>query len=196
VWDLPLKSGNRLLDAVIGGWTISQTFFYHTSFPFSIADVATDTALAANNMSFFGGVAAFGGSSANVLALPISGIPTTCTSLNKPCWTAADFAPSTVFNGSARNAFRGPNFFNSDFSLSKRFKVVGERLGFTVGANAYNVFNHPHFFSPGFNIAGPDITGCSLGVVCASAVPPTSPFGSFAGAAFGRLVQVTGKIDF
>ena len=46
-----------------------------------------------------------------------------------------------------RNQYRGPHYFDMDFNLFKNFKV-GERFNFAIGAQAFNVFNHPNFGLP------------------------------------------------
>src|SRR6185369_1048679 len=38
VWDLPFKSSNGFLNQVIGGWTVSGTFFARTGYPFTVSD--------------------------------------------------------------------------------------------------------------------------------------------------------------
>ena len=53
----------------------------------------------------------------------------------------------TTFPNQGRNQFRGPGFFDSDLSVNKNFKLT-ERMAFGIGANLYNVFNHPNFAQP------------------------------------------------
>ena len=60
-------------------------------------------------------------------------------------------ATETGFSSTRRNLFRGPNYFNSDFDLLKRFNIT-ERANFAVGANFYNVFNHPNFATPNADV--------------------------------------------
>ena len=50
-------------------------------------------------------------------------------------------APAS-FGTIPRNSFRGPGYFNSDLGLKKSFRLT-ERFSFTLGANAYNILNHP-----------------------------------------------------
>ena len=53
----------------------------------------------------------------------------------------------SAFSNQKRNCLRGPGFFDSDFSINKNFKLT-ERMALGVGANFYNVFNHPNFQNP------------------------------------------------
>ena len=50
-----------------------------------------------------------------------------------------------------RGSITGPGFMNVDFSATKRFKVT-ESSGITFQANFFDLFNHPNFFVPAFNI--------------------------------------------
>ena len=183
VWVLPFKSKTQLLDRAINGWTVSGTFFYHSGFPFSIVDGTATNNLFADNVP--------PSALASVLAQPIGSIPTTCTNKQSPCFSASQFATATSFGTIARNAFRGPGYFNSDFSLRKNFRVT-ERLGFQIGANAYNIFNHANFANPAFNTLSN-----TFGLVTSTVSPPTTPYGAFAGSvANARIVQIVGKLTF
>ncbi len=51
------------------------------------------------------------------------------------------------FGNTGRNFYRGPGFFDSDLCLFKDFHFT-ERMMFTLGANAFNIFNHPNFANP------------------------------------------------
>jgi hypothetical protein len=67
-----------------------------------------------------------------------------------------------------------------------------EHTTFAIGANAYNVFNHANFAPPG------SVVGSStFGVISSVAAPPTSPYGSFQGAAVTQRVLVLhGRFTF
>jgi hypothetical protein len=188
VWELPITASNRLLNAAIGGWTVSGTFFRRSGFPFSVVDGNFFNSVAANNLFL-----------ATVLGQPAPGasITRSCSSgaVNSatPCFTATQFGTPTSFVGSlGRNAFRGPGYFNTDLSLRKNFKL-SERLGLQIGANAYNVLNHPNFANPLANLNNPQ----QFGQILSTVSPATTPYGSFPAAAEdARIVQVTGKITF
>lgn len=189
VWDLPFKSDNGFLNAAISGWTISGTIFYHSGVPFSLVDGVA--AGAVGNATFFGATAA------TVLPQPVVPIPHSCTTIStpqqpgNPCYATDDFSSTSFVGTAGRNSFVGPGFFNSDFRVQKEFKYR-EVFGFTIGAAAYNVFNHPNFFIPGNEIHSP-----TLGLVTQTVEVPTSPYGAFAGSAVdGRIVQIFGKFSF
>ena len=194
LWDIPFKPSNRLLNEVLGGWELGETFFYHTGFPFSIEDGVSQSGIVANNQNAVP-------TEVLVLAQPVSAIPSNCGSsaITTPCFTAANFSatPAAFINGLGRNALRGPGFFNTDMTLRKNFRIT-ERIGFQLGANAFNVFNHPNFNAPSANTAFGGLFGTiNNAIVSGNPQPPTSPYGAFASAAVdARIVQVQGKITF
>jgi hypothetical protein len=197
IYQLPFKSQSRLLNAAIGGWQISGTFFWHSGFPFSITDGGlTDELASSENMAHAG-----------FLFQPLPGFTTRNFSGNRECvgwltggptcFTTADFAPVTTFTGDVvgRNAFRGPGFFGGDFSLRKSFELISEnRLNFEVGVNVFNVFNHTNIGAPYSSTAN---IGLPFGGAFFTAQPPTSPYGAFAAAATDmRMAQIVGKLVF
>ena len=108
-------------------------------------------------------------------------------------FSASDFAAgASGFSSGGRNAFRGPSYFNTDLSVRKNFKL-NESLTFILGANAFNVLNHPNFANPNANLA----SSANLGLITNTVSSPTSPYGSGAFASTdARIVQVFGKLIF
>ncbi|HTZ47132.1 MAG TPA: carboxypeptidase regulatory-like domain-containing protein [Verrucomicrobiae bacterium] len=187
VWDLPIHSGNHWADFFIGGWQVAGTFFYRSGLPFSIEDGQQALAMLPNNLTVNGGLLA------TVLYTPAQGQPTAFGSgcASHACFTTNTFATPTDFNAYARNAFRGPGYFNTDMNLKKTFRIR-ERTQFMVGANAFNILNHPNFQNPIANNLS-----SAFGTINAAAVSPTTPYGAFASAAEGmRIVQVFAKLSF
>jgi hypothetical protein len=186
LYQLPFKSENRLVNAAIGGWMISGTWFYRTGFPFSMVDGATAGGLAGNNLA-----------GAQILLQPTAAFtqrnfshPGNCPNLQ--CWDSSDFVASTDFNGPVgRNAFRGPGFLGGDLSVRKNFAIT-ERMTFQLGLSAYNWLNHANFGTPYPNTNAP-----IFGEAVLTQTPPTSPYGAFAAAATDqRIAQITGKFIF
>ena len=187
VWELPIKSSHHLLNFLVGGWQISGTFFYRTGLPFSIVNGAQGVNFVPNNLTANGALLA------TVLYEPAQGVPTSfgANCATTSCFSTASFTTPTSFNANARNAFRGPGYFNTDMNLKKSFAFT-ERFKFTLGANFFNILNHPNFDNPVSN----DLSS-SFGSITTAAVSPTTPYGAFASAAEGmRIVQVFGKITF
>ena len=191
VYQLPFKSEQRLLNAAIGGWTISGTMFYRSGFPFSIIDGGATAGLVGNNL---GGTSSFG---ATILAQPLPNFTQRNFSNGRACvlvacFSSADFATSTDFMGDVgRNAFRGPGFLGGDLSVKKNFAIT-ERMTFQLGFSAYNWFNHANYGAPFPNTNAP-----FFGQVAFTQTAPTSPYGAFAAAATDqRIAQITGKFIF
>jgi hypothetical protein len=191
VYQLPFKSEQRLLNAAIGGWTISGTMFYRSGFPFSIIAGGATAGLVGNNL---GGTSSFG---ATILAQPLPtftqrnfGNGRACVLV--ACFSSADFATSTDFMGDVgRNAFRGPGFLGGDLSVKKNFAIT-ERMTFQLAFSAYNWFNHANYGAPFPNTNAP-----FFGQVAFTQTAPTSPYGAFAAAATDqRIAQITGKFIF
>ena len=63
---------------------------------------------------------------------------------------------------------------------------------FTIGANAYNILNHPHFANP-----DDSITSGTFGQVQSTVVPASSPYGNFQGSSVsGRVLQLEMQVKF
>jgi hypothetical protein len=178
-YEVPFKSQNHFVNAAIGGWGFSQTIFYRTGEPFSV--YKSGSAFGLKN-----------GNNARVLIDYLGG-PTTCTDPRHQCFTTTTFATSqTNFGNVARNFFRGPHFFDSDFSIFKNFQIRESGMGFTLVADAFNVFNHPNFANPTPN----NVSGF-FGFITSTVTAPNSPYGNFQGAAVsGRVLQLGLKFKF
>lgn len=187
VYNPTWKPGNPILNTLFGGWQLSQTFFLRSGLPYSVTDSVAGTEF---NNTYGGTVLAtyLGGGSLNGCTSPgpISN-PNLCVNANN----FAAVGSETTFGNLARNSFRGPGYFNSDFNAMKNFSLT-ERFKLRVGVNMFNVFNHPNFENPISNIANP-----AFGQLLATVSPATSPYGSFQGAGVsGRLIQTEIHIQF
>jgi len=188
LYQMPFHSENRIVDTALGGWVMSGTIYFHTGFPFSLEDADTANNNFAGNFGA-GGVA---------LLQPVTAVASSCTSPGVQCYNLDSFAgqgtnPAPTGWGTAkRNAYRGPNYFNTDFSLRKNFRVT-ERMSLQLGANAYNVLNHPNFQIPN----NATFFGSAFGQITSTVSPPTTPYGSFAGSlASARILQIVAKFTF
>jgi len=186
VYNVPHKFGPS---ALLEGWTVAGTVFARSGLPFTVVDSNAYGILNGENY----GIAATSSVPAQVL-----GGSRSCTSQAAnpatPCLLASDFAFATTgFGEQRRNQFTGPRFFNTDFTVTKMFKVPHwESAHFGVGAQFFNIFNHPHFDQP-----DADIASQSFGRIINPVASPTSIFGSFLGAdASPRLVQLHATFTF
>jgi hypothetical protein len=95
------------------------------------------------------------------------------------------------FGNYARNTARGPGFFDTDLNVTKNINVT-ERLKFAVGANFFNLFNHPNFDLPVNNLS----VG-NFGNIIATVSPATNPYGAFLSVPLtGRIIQMNARVTF
>jgi hypothetical protein len=52
-----------------------------------------------------------------------------------------------TYGNVGRNTLQGPNLYETDFSVSRRFSLT-ERLGLQFRAEIFNLFNHANFNTP------------------------------------------------
>src|SRR5580765_870119 len=188
VWDIPRFWGPR---AVFGDWTVSGTIFARTGLPFTVVDSNATSILASNN---FGGV--LNDTGAFVFANYLGGAPSSCSAsaVNTPCFTTAMFSQATSGLGvQRRNQFYGPNFFDTDFTVMKNFRIPRWESGkLGVGLQFFKLFNHPNFDQPVGDVSKP-----SFGAIITTVSTPTSILGSFLGGdASPRLMQVKASLTF
>lgn len=188
VWTMPLRLPAHALNRLLAEWTISQNLFARSGLPLTVFD---DTTFLPN----------FGTGPAQVVA---ANGQMNCQNGKSQCLNPAAFESVSAYGAyptQARNMFRGPAFFDSDLSVNKNIKLT-ERFAFQLGANLYNVFNHPNFANPNgnlsnFNAAGVGEPGGNFGLITRTTAPPTTPYGaSFAGSLSGRIIQIQSKVIF
>jgi len=192
VWNTP-KLHNFWLNA-IADWTISGTFFYFSGHPFTAIDGADSGTLAGFNY----GDTIFANSSVGPLSCGGSAVANNYVATT-PCMSASDFttpvSPTGVFSfgNQRRNQIYGPGYFDTDLTIMKNFHIPGwEGAELQIGAQAFNVLNHPNFDQP----VG-DITNSQFGFINRTVSTPTSIFGSFLGAdASPRALQIRAQLRF
>jgi hypothetical protein len=184
VWNTPWKLKNPILDRAINNWTLGGKFFVRSGLPFSVTDGNLAGAVGPNV-------------SGRILAsYARASVTRSCGTgaVNTPCYSRSDFVPSlseTNWGNVSRNSFYGPGYTNIDATLFKNFAIT-ERMKFAIGAQAYNLLNHPHFAPPRSNLSGG-----GFGTITGTVSSPTSPYGSFQGSAWsGRVLVITGRFNF
>jgi hypothetical protein len=191
VYEEPFKASNRIVDSVAGGWVLGAKTYYRGGQPFSIT-----------NGGVLGGYHTLGGTLMPDLAAgltrhsitnPTASNPHSCIDVS--CMDITQFgayASQSDFGNLRRNALFGPHYVDTDLSVMKRVVKTEGGLMFQIGASTYNIFNHANFSSP----VG-DISSGAFGQITSAVAPPTSPYGSFQGAAITqRLLVVHGKFTF
>ena len=188
VYTPTFHSGNAVVRNVLGGWQVSSKIFWRSGLPFSVTD--GNTALGNFGTSLLGTYSGTGGAAQTSCGAAAAITP--CVNANAFV-NAADpnFSNYTSFSTQTRNQFHGPHYFDVDLSLYRTFKLK-ERLNFSVGMQAFNLFNHPNFNLPD-NVLGDS----TFGQILTMASTPTSAYGNFLGFdSSPRVIQLTGKIVF
>ena len=168
------------------GWLASAIAGFRSGFPFSVVtaqpSIADPRDPSPSNYVVGGLIllnrADFAGKNASDAALtsPVA-IPGGEIVLN-----SSQFA-SPVYNrlgNSARNEFRGPGFWNVDFSMSRSFAIpkMGERTSMQFRAEFFNVFNHTNLNSPIANLQDSSFGQASFGRSgVGSSSPSAAPLG-------------------
>ena len=173
---------------MFGGWTLAGNWFLRSGLPFTVVDNSALGTLAGYNYA------------GAIFASPAGSGPGTCISaVNSPCLSTSQFAPGAAVTGAptgfgtiARNSIYGPHFFDVDLALMKDIRIK-EKVTFSFGAQAYNIFNHTNFDQPVSDISNP-LFGTSI----AEVAPPTGLLGAFVPgtAASPRFVEIKGVIRF
>ena len=77
--------------------------------------------------------------------------------------------PAPGSNGSGRNIFRGPNYWNVDLGIVKLFDIT-ERFKLQFRTEMFNAFNHPNFDNPrSASVGSPTVTSSQRQITVSSA---------------------------
>jgi hypothetical protein len=212
VYQLPVKIRNRALGHALNGWQVSGTVFWHSGIPFSVLS----TPYSANGNGIVNGS---GPQFASVVpGVPryehklIPGVtqPGTVQWLNPDAFVSAvdpstgacyggDSPKNCQFGNLSRNALRGPNFFWSDFYLTKWF-LPTERVKMRFDVQFFNVFNHPNFGLPSMVLAGipgKPSTQTGFGALTYTTSPPTGLLGvGLGGDSTPRMIAFQLRLEF
>ena len=212
VYQFPSKIRIPWLSYALNGWQISGTMFWHSGVPFSVLS----TPYSANGNGIVQGSGAQFASIVPGMPLyehnPIPGVtqPGTIQWLNPNAFVSAvdpstgaclggDTPQNCQFGNLARNALRGPDFFWSDFYVTKWFPL-GERVRLRFDAQFFNVFNHPNFALPSMVLAGipgKPSTQTGFGALTYTTSPPTGLLGvGLGGDSSPRMIAFQARIEF
>lgn len=199
-WQLPAY---KRFAAVTGGFEFNAVVFHQSGLPYSVlqSSASVGSPTAAGTTAFAnGGVLLFarqvsnnfdhhcgGGSHA---LLPDGSAPNPCN------FTASGaFVAPTNFGQQGRGTLTGPSYSNVDFGAFKVFPIYKvESVKLKLGAQFFNLFNHPNFQNPNHTLTG---TGNSnYGAITTTVSSPTNIFGSTGANSSPRLVQLKGTLTF
>jgi len=136
VYELPFGRGSQF-----GGWQISAIANVHSNVPFTPV-LAFDNAGLQSLLT---------SERPDLVGDPSKGVCPNSFRVGSPsCWfnpSAFALPPPGDFGTAGRNILRGPAFAQFDLALEKVFKL-NEGMKITLGAEAYNLLNHPNFAVP------------------------------------------------
>jgi carboxypeptidase family protein len=188
IYEMPsMFKGNRLLNSVVGGWVTSGVIYKRVGQPYSVVDTNLTSSLIKND------------SAGEIMPFFLRGSIPGCK-VDIACLNGTQFSENPpandnfgAFGNLTRNQFRGPGYFDMDMTIKKNFRITESGLTFSMGANAYNVLNHPRFANPDNNLAD----GSAFGYIQSSVTPASSPYGNFQGSAVsGRVLQLELEVKF
>jgi hypothetical protein len=212
VYQLPVKFRNGVLARALNGWQVSGTVFWHSGLPFSVLSAP----YAANGRGIVQGSGPQYASVVPGVPLyapkPIPGVtqPGTIQWLNPAAFVSAvdpstgtcaggDSATNCQFGNIGRNSLRGPDFFWSDFYLTRWFQLT-ERLKLRIDGQFFNVFNHPNFGLPvlvNAGIPGKPSTQTGFGALSYPTAPPTGLLGvGLGGDSSPRMIAFQARLEF
>jgi hypothetical protein len=179
VYELPFGKGRyfgsdmpRALDFLIGGWQVSGLFNLASGRPYTFYSGRNTISQAVQSPVNCTGC------SRNLGTLTqVNGIPTWFTAEQL---TALSQPNPGEFGNTGRNFFIGPRQFNTDASLSKKFRV-SERVNFDLRVDAKNLTNTPTY---GLSDAAMLFTSSSVGQINNTVL------------SFSRRIQFSGKLNF
>ncbi|HEY2963243.1 MAG TPA: TonB-dependent receptor [Pyrinomonadaceae bacterium] len=210
-YELPFGKGRRFfsnasgaLDQIVGGWSLTGIYTYQSGEPYTInsgAATANFTIAGKQTRADLRG------------PLPQSQLQFVPGIVGPVVFNVTDRNPATNCRqvigtesffcipepgdfGMARNAIRGPAFWNFDLGVLKRFNVT-ERVNIQFRAEFFNAFNHPNFENPRNATEGsPTVTSALFGQTCCVTSSVASSTTIIATGEPNRVIQFALKVQF
>jgi hypothetical protein len=193
VWEVPVGRGRRLLNDlpgalnhVLGGWTINTIYTFMTGEPFQVNSGQRTSNAAHVSRALV--------TDPNVRArlqfLPNVLGPVVFENQQGLA------VPPPGSNGSGRNIFRGPNYWNVDLGIVKMFEIT-ERFRLQFRTEMFNAFNHPNFDNPrSASVGSPTLGSSQFGRTCCTTVAPNTATNVIQTGESARIIQFGLKLQF
>jgi hypothetical protein len=140
VYELPYKtkggSGNEAMRAVFGDWQINGIYSAVAGTPFTITASGADLNMPGGNQQ----TANLNGSYKVIGEKGDAGFYFDPTPFSQPTGTS--------LGNTGRNQFRGPGYWNVDFSIFRGFPIGGSDKRAEFRVEFFNLFNHPRWGNP------------------------------------------------
>jgi len=151
-YELPFGKGktwvsdSRVGSALLGGWQINGIFSAYSGTPFTVTASDASCNCPGNQQT-----ADLVNADIKITGNHGAGTPYfDVLAFRDPIRTLA--TGQFRYGTTGRNAYRGPGYWNLDFSLFRRFSLT-ERFKLDFRTEAYNIFNHPQFANPNSNVS-------------------------------------------
>jgi hypothetical protein len=213
VYQLPIKVTDHALGYALNGWQVSGTVFWHSGVPFSVLSTpysANGNGIVQGSGPQFASLVPGADPYCRHCIIPGVTQPGTIQWLNPNAFVSTvdpatgtcnggNSAQTCQFGNLGRNALRGPNFFWSDFYITKWFPLT-ERVKLRFDAQFFNVFNHPNFALPSMVLAGvpgKPSTQTGFGALTSTTSPPTGLLGvGLGGDSSPRMIAFQARLQF
>jgi hypothetical protein len=212
VWEVPLGKGKRFLNSspgivnqILGGWTINSIFAYMTGEGFSVmagGDSSTAPGGRISNAAHTTRAIVQQPISAQLQYLPgqtFVGPVVFPGTTALPCGqdlTAAFCIPAPGQNGSGRNIFTAPHYWNVDLGFIKTFQIR-DRFKIQFRTEMFNALNHGNFDNPrDASVGSPSLTSSVFAQACCATVAPPSTQTVVQTGESARVIQFALKFQF
>jgi hypothetical protein len=193
VYDLPFghgrqfgSSSSRIVNELLGGWTVSGIPSWHTGYPFFAAANAFVAGFANDAPAVLVGnigdmkIHIHGGSGSPLYAFA------------NPAQALSDYTGPVGFQIGSRNNLRGARSMDFDAGLSKQFPIR-ENVMVNLRGDAFNVMNHPDFSS---TPNSPNLPNSAPGNITTDITQSSNPFGVITSDIGARVLQVSLRVEF
>jgi hypothetical protein len=139
LWELPIRFQDRMLNRLIGGWSLNGIASLWSGYPFTVTSGVDNARTGTGNQR------------ADLIGDPDLPEGRSRDQVIAEWLRVAAFRPGGAtlgtFGNLGRNTFRGPGYASVDFGLFKRFAIT-ERVGATLRFEAFNAFNRVNLQGP------------------------------------------------
>jgi hypothetical protein len=181
-----LKNPPGFTNQFLGGWTINGIFTYMSGEPFSVRSGSRT----ANNSH----------ESRALLLDPavrprLQNIPNVVGPVLFPD-NSAFALPPPGSNGSGRNIFTAPHYWNLDLGFIKTFQIT-ERVKVQFRTEMFNALNHPNFDNPrDASVGSPNFQSGVFAQTCCVTVAPVNAQAVVPTGESARIIQFGLKLQF
>ncbi|HEV2859688.1 MAG TPA: carboxypeptidase regulatory-like domain-containing protein [Pyrinomonadaceae bacterium] len=193
VWELPVGRGRHFLSGspgvvnhLLGGWSVNTIYTYMTGEPFQVNSGQRTSNAAHVSRALITDPSV----RARLQFLPNVRGPVVFEN-------ESGFAvPPPGSNGSGRNVFRGPSYWNVDLGIVKMFDIT-ERVRLQFRTEMFNAFNHPNFDNPrSASVGSPTLGSSQFGRTCCTTVAPNTSTNVIQTGESARIIQFGLKLQF